>query len=91
MSLTDFIHPDDVFQGDDGHTYIKYPDYLIKLVLAPERRSERIMRMTLTEHYPLVVLGIIGGDTTISVERIEEMQGPWTFENELEAIDDRGW
>ena len=87
--MIDFIHPDDVIETDDG-AYIKIPDYLIDLVFMPNKRTKALYH-SLVSHYPLLVLSIIDGDTTISVERIEEMQGPWTFENELEAIDDRGW
>lgn len=80
MALIDHIHPDDVIEARDGRTYVKYPHYLLKTVLDPERRSERILRGTLEQHYPLVVLSIMNGDKMISVERIEEMQGPWTLE-----------
>lgn len=91
MAMIDYIHPDDVIEASDGCTYVKLPDYLIRIVREGNRGTHAHLYWFLRRTYPLLVLSIIVGDTTISVERIEEMQGPWTFEDELEALDERGW
>jgi len=85
MSRTDFIHPDDMFMYD-GTVFIRPPYYLVCIA---QTKSPAHLYWYLKDTYPSIMTYLTHG-FDIPLSCIEHDQ-PWTFENELEAIDDRGW
>jgi len=86
MALTDFIHPDDVIVSNIGTVFIRPPRYLVRIA---QTKSPAHLYWYLKETYPSIMAYLTNG-FDIPLSCIEHDQ-PWTFENELEAIDDRGW
>lgn len=88
MPLIDYIHPEDQGYELKGASALKIPIYLIKIINT--RKPHREWQALATLH-PEIVWSVEHDEYYITVERLEEIYGSWTFEDELEAIDERGW
>lgn len=89
MALIDHINQDDVvrtYNKNGEYVFIKPPRYLVRLA---QNKSPAREYWTLHEHYPWLLPTLVA-DLLIPLDLIEAHE-PWTFENELEALDARGW
>ena len=86
MSRIDFIHPDCVIRKD-YRTYLRFPQFAIRIA---QTKSPAREWYQLKDQFPWLVPYLVKAqDVPLCV--IEENMPPWTFEDELHAIETRGW